>query len=105
MTIFESSLSAKHFGLHLELPVLQELGRVLIVVLGIYAILRVEDLANRGVFRLVFQPGYQTYLFWVEITLGLILPSPCCCSGAYVTTRKDSTGRPSRSSWASSQIA
>ena len=40
MTIFESSLSSKHFGLQLELPVLQELGRVLVVVLGVYAILR-----------------------------------------------------------------
>src|SRR6201997_4899019 len=36
MTIFESSLSSKHFGLQLELPVLQELGRVLVVVLGVY---------------------------------------------------------------------
>src|SRR3974390_2596979 len=45
MTIFESSMSAKHFGLQLELPVLQELGRVLVVVLGVYAILRIEDLA------------------------------------------------------------
>jgi Ni/Fe-hydrogenase subunit HybB-like protein len=37
MTIFESSMSSKHFGLQLELPVLQELGRVLVVVLGVYA--------------------------------------------------------------------
>ena len=44
MTIFESSMSSKHFGLQLELPVLQELGRVLVVVLGVYAILRFEDL-------------------------------------------------------------
>ena len=48
MTIFESSQSAKHFGLQLELPVLQELGRVLVVVLWLYAILRFEDLAHRG---------------------------------------------------------
>src|SRR5512132_640239 len=33
MTIFESSLSSKHFGRQLELPILQELGRVLMVVL------------------------------------------------------------------------
>src|SRR5579862_1017465 len=55
MTIFESSLSSKHFGLQLELPVLQELGRVLVVVLGVYAILRFEDLANRGVLRLTLK--------------------------------------------------
>jgi len=74
MTIFESSLSSKHFGLQLELPVLQELGRVLVVVLGIYAILRFEDLANRGALKLAFHAGYETYLFWLEISLAIILP-------------------------------
>ncbi len=74
MTIFESSMSSKHFGLQLELPVLHELGRVLVVVLGIYGILRLEDLWNRGVLRLAFHRGYETYLFWLEILLALILP-------------------------------
>ncbi len=74
MTIFESSMSAKHFGRQLELPILQELGRVLVVVLGVYAILRFEDLAHRGVLKLTLHPGYEMYLFWLEISLGLILP-------------------------------
>jgi len=74
MTIFESSLSSKHFGLELELPVLQELGRVLVVVLWIYAILRFEDLLRRGVLRLAFKPGYEMYLFWLEIALSLLAP-------------------------------
>jgi Ni/Fe-hydrogenase subunit HybB-like protein len=74
MTIFESSLSSKHFGLQLELPVLQELGRVLVVVLGVYGILRLEDLANRGALKLAFHRGYETYLFWLEIILAIILP-------------------------------
>ncbi|HVI77416.1 MAG TPA: Ni/Fe-hydrogenase cytochrome b subunit [Candidatus Acidoferrum sp.] len=74
MTIFESSLSSKHFGLQLELPVLQELGRVLLVVLGVYGILRFEDLANRGALKLAFHPGYEMYLFWLEIALAIILP-------------------------------
>lgn len=74
MTIFESSLSSKHFGLQLELPVLRELGRVLVVVLGVYGILRFEDLANRGALKLAFHAGYETYLFWLEILLAIILP-------------------------------
>lgn len=74
MTIFESSMSAKHFGLQLELPVLQELGRVLLVVLGLYGILRLEDLWNRGALKLAFRPGYETSLFWLEISLAIILP-------------------------------
>src|SRR5246127_5582768 len=74
MTIFESSMSSKHFGLQLELPVLQELGRVLVVVLGVYAILRFEDLANRHALGLALHPGYEMYLFWLEIALCIILP-------------------------------
>jgi Ni/Fe-hydrogenase subunit HybB-like protein len=71
MTIFESSMSAKYFGRQLELPILQELGRVLAVVLAVYAILRFEDLLHRGVLGMVLHPQYETYLFWVEA--GLIL--------------------------------
>ena len=74
MTIFESSMSSKHFGRQLELPILQELGRVLVVVLLVYAILRFEDLVHRGALKLALHPGYEMYLFWLEIALGLALP-------------------------------
>jgi len=74
MTIFESSMSSKHFGRQLELPILQELGRVLVVVLCVYAILRLEDLLHRGVLKLALQLGYEMYLFWLEILLSLIAP-------------------------------
>jgi Ni/Fe-hydrogenase subunit HybB-like protein len=74
MTIFESSMSAKHFGRQLELPILQELGRVLVVVLAVFGILRFEDLLHRGVLKLMLQPSYEMYLFWLEIALSLILP-------------------------------
>jgi len=74
MTIFESSMSAKHFGRQLELPIIQELGRVLLVVLGVIAILRFEDLLHRGMLRLTLKPGYEMYLFWLEIGLSVIAP-------------------------------
>jgi Ni/Fe-hydrogenase subunit HybB-like protein len=74
MTIFESSMSSKHFGRQLELPILQELGRVLVVVLCVYGILRFEDLLHRGALTLMFQPAYEMYLFWLEIVLSLIAP-------------------------------
>jgi Ni/Fe-hydrogenase subunit HybB-like protein len=74
MTIFESSMSAKHFGRQLELSILQELGRVLVVVLSVYAILRFEDLLHRGVLKLMLRPSYEMYLFWLEITLAIIAP-------------------------------
>ena len=74
MTIFESSMSSKHFGRQLELPILQELGRVLVVVLCVYGILRFEDLLHRGVLKLALQPGYEMYLFWLEILLSVLAP-------------------------------
>ena len=74
MTIFESSLSSKYFGRQLELPILQELGRVLVVVLCVLGILRFEDLLHRGVLRLTLVPGYEMSLFWLEVALGLVLP-------------------------------
>jgi len=77
MTIFESSMSAKHFGRQLELPILQELGRVLLVVLAVYGILRVEDLVHRGVLQQLFAGAYQRYetlLFLLELVLALGAP-------------------------------
>jgi len=74
MTIFESSMSARHFGCQLELPILKELGRVLVVVLAVYGILRFEDLLHRGVLRLTLAPSYEMWLFWLEMSLSLILP-------------------------------
>ena len=75
MTIFESSMSSKYFGRQLELPILQELGRVLVVVLCVYGILRFEDLLHRGVLKLLLQPGYEMYLFWLEILLEPRIPA------------------------------
>ena len=74
MTIFESSLSAKYFGRQLELGILQELGRILLVVLSVYGVLRFEDLLHRGALRMMFQPSYEAYLFWLELALALIGP-------------------------------
>ncbi|HKU22163.1 MAG TPA: Ni/Fe-hydrogenase cytochrome b subunit [Terriglobales bacterium] len=77
MTIFESSMSAKHFGRQLELPILQELGRVLLVVLSVYGILRIEDLAHRGVLQQLLAGAYHRYetsLFLLELALVLVAP-------------------------------
>jgi len=74
MTIFESSMSSKYFGRQLELPILQELGRVLFVVLSVFAILRFEDLLHRGMLTSLVRPSYEMYFFWLEVSLGLIVP-------------------------------
>lgn len=67
-------MSAKYFGRQLELPILQELGRLLFVVLAVFAILRFEDLLHRGMLRSLLRPGYEMYFFWLEVSLSIILP-------------------------------
>ncbi len=74
MMIFESSMSAKYFGRQIELHILRDMGRVLVVVLAIYGILRFEDLLARGVLRQVFISGYEQRFFLLEIFLSVILP-------------------------------
>jgi len=74
MIIFESSMSSKHFGRELELSILKDLGRVLVVVLAIYGILRFEDLYHRGVLGMVFVSGYEQRFFLLEMFLSVIAP-------------------------------
>ncbi len=74
MTIFESWMSSKAFQKELELPLLQSLGRVLLVVLSVYAVLKFEDLYHRGVLPTLLHSSYETDLFLLEVTLGLFLP-------------------------------
>jgi Ni/Fe-hydrogenase subunit HybB-like protein len=74
MIIFESSMSSKYFGRELELPILRDLGRVLYIVLVIYAILKYEDFYHRGVLGQVFKSGYEQRFFLLEILLSVIIP-------------------------------
>src|SRR5271169_1157070 len=74
MTIFESSMSSKYFGRELELSILKDLGRVLVVVLALYGILKLEDLYHRGVLPLVFASGYEQRFFLLEMFLSVLAP-------------------------------
>jgi Ni/Fe-hydrogenase subunit HybB-like protein len=74
MTIFESSMSAKYFGRALELHILKDLGRALMVVLIFYSVLRFEDLLHRNVLGLLLKPSYERNLFLLEILLALVIP-------------------------------
>ena len=74
MTIFESHMSARAFGKHLELDLLARLGRVLLVLLMVYTVLRFEDLLQRGALHLLRHPGYEARLFLLEIIIGSLVP-------------------------------
>jgi Ni/Fe-hydrogenase subunit HybB-like protein len=75
MTIFESFLSSRAFGREVELPLLTDLARVIVVVLVLYFTVRLQDLMNRDALRLVFTSGYQSVLFFVEVFLGVVVPA------------------------------
>jgi Ni/Fe-hydrogenase subunit HybB-like protein len=74
MVIFESHLSARAFGHEIEMPLLASLGKGLAVVLGIYGILRFQDLLGRGALTYLRQPSKETLLFGIEIVLGIVAP-------------------------------
>jgi Ni/Fe-hydrogenase subunit HybB-like protein len=74
MIIFESTLSGRRFGKGLERPLLMEISRVAVLMLAVYATMKGVDLANRGALPLLFVPRTETYLFWLEIGLGVAAP-------------------------------
>lgn len=74
MIILESSISARVFGRRLERDLLQDLGRVIVVVLALYLAIKFQDMSGRGAFALLAQPGPERFLFLVEVGFGALLP-------------------------------
>jgi len=74
MVIFESHLSFRAFGHRLKHDVLADIGRILLVVLVIYLLMKVYDFYMRGVWSEFFLPRMETWLFWFEILSGVIAP-------------------------------
>jgi c(7)-type cytochrome triheme protein len=74
MTIVESHLSARAFGHKLDHKLLEGAARVLVVLLGVYALWKTEDLFGRGNLPLVFQFSQESVMFWGEMGLGVFLP-------------------------------
>lgn len=74
MVIVESSLCQRAFNRHLEMDLLEPLGRAMVVVLSVYGILRLQDLARRGALAGLGQPGYEGSMFLLEMGMGVLLP-------------------------------
>lgn len=89
MTIFESFLSFRAFGRRIELPLLQELGKLIVVSLAVYGVLRIQDLMERGVLDLALGSSYEARLFQAEFLLGVVGPVLLLLVPAF---RKDDLG-------------
>jgi Ni/Fe-hydrogenase subunit HybB-like protein len=74
MVIVESHLCQRAFNHHLEMSLLEPVARTMVVVLSVYGILRLQDLARRGVLASLRHPGYEGTMFFLEVGLGVLLP-------------------------------
>ncbi len=74
MVIFESHLTSQAFGHEIPLPLLSDLSKVMVVVLGIYGLIRFQDLLGSGALHYLLVPSQETLLFALEIVLGLAAP-------------------------------
>jgi Ni/Fe-hydrogenase subunit HybB-like protein len=74
MVIVESYFSSRVFGTELEISLLSDLARVIVVALALYFTVRVQDLMVRNALPYVFQLSYQSVMFAGEIILGVLLP-------------------------------
>jgi len=74
MVIFESHLSFRAFGHRLEKNILQHLGRIMLLGLILYFVLKIQDFTTRGVWNIMLENRTETYLFWLEMFIGSIIP-------------------------------
>jgi Ni/Fe-hydrogenase subunit HybB-like protein len=74
MVIVESRLSARAFGRRLEMPLVAEVGRVLVASLFVYAVARVYDLSHRHALGLAAGSSTEALLFRLEFLGGVLLP-------------------------------
>ncbi|MBZ0170901.1 MAG: Ni/Fe-hydrogenase cytochrome b subunit [Phycisphaerales bacterium] len=74
MVIFESIIAHRSLGLRAEKGVLSMLARFTPVILGLYLAVKVFDLFRRGVAGMVLEGTFESNLFIVEVSLGVIAP-------------------------------
>lgn len=74
MVIIESYLSSRAFRREIELPILSQLGRVTVVALAVYFVLKIEDVLNDHLLPYILTFNTEGILWWAEILLGVVVP-------------------------------
>jgi Ni/Fe-hydrogenase subunit HybB-like protein len=74
MVIVETSLSAAGLKHQLELDLLGKIARMIPYILGFYLLLKVIELSVSGDWHYLFDSGFLSFLYWLEIVLGVVLP-------------------------------
>ncbi|MCX6834063.1 MAG: polysulfide reductase NrfD, partial [candidate division Zixibacteria bacterium] len=74
MVIFEPILASRSFRLKPELPILSAIARYTPVLLATYLAVKVADLTLRDAWPYVFEGSYRSFMFIIEMILGVVLP-------------------------------
>lgn len=74
MVIVLSRMVARGIGAVVQPSALLEVGRILLAAIGFYGVLRIWDLADRGVLSALAVPSNESLLFAVEFLVGVVLP-------------------------------
>lgn len=74
MVIFESFMSSRAFKRQIEMHLLSQLGRVMVVILLIYTVMKIQDLLDRHAVAAVFTVSLESILYWIEMGFGVLLP-------------------------------
>jgi Ni/Fe-hydrogenase subunit HybB-like protein len=74
MVVFETGLATTSLKLESEMPILSPLARITIVLLGVYAALKVGDMFIRKTYVYLLDGSAQSNAFLVELILGVLVP-------------------------------
>lgn len=74
LTIMVLYLSVRSLGVRVDFRILQEVSRVIVLVLGFYALFRGIDLFYQGNARYLFELRSETGWFWLEVALLVVAP-------------------------------
>jgi len=74
MVVFEGIVSARIFRREPELELLSGLAKAMPILISIYLVVRVVDVAVRGAVFNAFELNPQAVMFWAELAIGSALP-------------------------------
>lgn len=74
MVTVESNISARALKKQVEIGVLAVVGRILVVLMVLFGVVRVLDLLHQGLLPQIFQPTQAAMFFWIEYSLMIIIP-------------------------------
>ncbi len=74
IVIFVALSADKHWNYKANLPLLSDLAKAMPVLLGIYLVAKFVDLLSRGAIAGIFELNNQSFSWWVEMIVGVLLP-------------------------------